>query len=155
MALVQNRRACPMNSSKVIRSIAENVARSATTMNCARTGNVSSVHAKTSVFITILVSIRKMQYQWDLSGHGMQTNFHIYSNACEADSTTNCGTHGIQCNVANADNVCVSKSCTFTCHSNYHLYNDACEADSKTNYGAHGTSCGSGRRCDAGESDDR
>ncbi|MBQ9242435.1 MAG: hypothetical protein IJ165_04300 [Proteobacteria bacterium] len=70
-----------------------------------------------------------------------EAGYHVYNNACEADSTTNCGSHGTQCNVANANNACLNKTCTFTCNSGYHEYNNACEADSETNCGAHNTQC--------------
>ena len=70
-----------------------------------------------------------------------ETEYHIYNNACEADSLTDCGAHDKQCNVANANNECINKACTFTCDTSYHTYNHACEANSLTDCGAHGTRC--------------
>ncbi|MBQ9395785.1 MAG: hypothetical protein IJU23_09770 [Proteobacteria bacterium] len=79
-----------------------------------------------------------------------KSNFHIYNNACEADSTTNCGAHGTKCNVENATNTCSGGKCTFTCLSNFHTYNNACEANNTTNCGKHGNTCTTGQTCNAG-----
>ncbi|MBQ9394683.1 MAG: hypothetical protein IJU23_04090 [Proteobacteria bacterium] len=76
--------------------------------------------------------------------------FHIYSNTCEEDSTTNCGSHGIHCNVANANNACVSKSCTFTCQSHFHPYNNTCVEDSDAHCGVHDNACIAPEYCLAG-----
>ena len=70
-----------------------------------------------------------------------EAGFHIYNNACEENSTANCGTHGTQCNVANATNTCINGACTFTCDAGYHVYDSACEENSTANCGAHGTQC--------------
>ncbi len=70
-----------------------------------------------------------------------ETDYHIYNNACEADSATNCGEHDKICLVENANNKCINKTCTFTCNTNYHTYHNACEADSLTNCGAHDAQC--------------
>lgn len=61
--------------------------------------------------------------------------YHVYINACEADSVTNCGAHGIQCNIANATNtICPDGTCQATaCENGYHVYNSVCKPD---HYGA-------------------
>ena len=58
-----------------------------------------------------------------------ETDYHIYNNACEADSITNCGAHGTQCNVSNANNECKNKVCTFKCNDGFEQSNNKCVSD--------------------------
>ncbi len=94
------------------------------------------------------------------------SNTHYYNNACESDSVTNCGGHGIACSSTTipgwSNGTCSSGKCeatacssgytlkdkkcistATTCGSNTHYYNNACESDSVTNCGGHGIACSS------------
>ena len=55
-----------------------------------------------------------------------ETKYHVYNNTCEADSIMNCGTHGAQCNVANANNECKNKVCVSTCKYGFEFWEGAC-----------------------------
>ena len=77
--------------------------------------------------------------------------YHPYGNICEANSNTNCGSHGNACNtskVANSSSVdCSPGTCKATGCSSGHVYNGTCEANSNTNCGSYGNSCGSNYVC--------
>ena len=78
------------------------------------------------------------------SGHVYNpTNDH---GVCEANSNSNCGSHGTSCtksNVSNSSSVsCSTGTCkASSCKSGYHVYIGSCESDSTTNCGSHGSSC--------------
>ncbi len=55
------------------------------------------------------------------------SGYNLYDNACEADSITDCGKHGRQCNVENAANTCSDGDCTFTCNDGYELIYNVCK----------------------------
>ena len=69
--------------------------------------------------------------------------YHVYDNTCEEDSTTNCGSHGKECNIENATTtICSDGICKATdCDPGYHVYDNTCEEDSKENCGAHDKVC--------------
>ena len=51
--------------------------------------------------------------------------YHIYDDTCEADSITNCGSHGKECNIENAaTTTCSDGICKVTCNTGYHPFLD-------------------------------
>ena len=55
-----------------------------------------------------------------------ETGYHIYNNACEEDSITNCGAHGSKCNAANASNECKNGVCTSICKYGFEPWDGRC-----------------------------
>ena len=75
-----------------------------------------------------------------------KNNTHVYAaeNRCEANTTSNCGSHGKSCGTdAHGTFECTSETCVLTCTGNYHVASDgkSCEADSVTACGSAGYDC--------------
>ena len=91
---------------------------------------------------------------------------HYYDGICEANDTTNCGSHGVACNSLTIpgwsagkciEGKCVPSACSSgyslvggicistatTCQDTQHYYNGTCEEDTVDNCGAHDVACNS------------
>ena len=88
---------------------------------------------------------------------GCPSDQHVYDGGCESDSTSNCGGHGIKCNVSNAYNSCSGGSCHYSCNYGYHDAGGWCEKDGCP-YGTFECGeecCNSNQNCDYGRCVDK
>ena len=74
-----------------------------------------------------------------------KSGYHVYNNACEADSVSNCGSHGKECkfdNAADGGVTCESKQCKLNkCTANYYVLNNVCKPNDLNNCGSYGRAC--------------
>ncbi len=71
------------------------------------------------------------------------SGYHAYNSQCEADSPTNCGTHGLSCGT---NGICKQGICS-TCGLKYHVWNNSCEENDRNNCGSHNAKCGTYQSC--------
>ena len=115
-----------------------------TATNCGSHGhNCNSITYSTS---TSCNSSKKCVVNSCSSGHPYNPSGQ--EGICEANSNTNCGSHGTSCTtskVSNSSTVsCSTGTCkASTCKSGYHVYSGTCETNTASNCGSHGNKCSS------------